>query len=180
MPGRLGRFLSERFTREESRADIRRTRGDGLAHNAGSPAADDSRDPAPLPKNALRAHSIENKVRRCSAYEAMEALTQARERQEEARRLYPQKCEEAAVAETMFNDTMKDTPKNFKTVTMRADPLLTTARLLLNDPRAARRSPEPLERQFSTTEFSAAFQSQPLSCQRMSSMSNEYGSEHHQ
>ena len=37
------------------------------------------------------------------------ALTQARERWEEARRLYEHKCEETAVAETMFNGAIKDT-----------------------------------------------------------------------
>ena len=33
----------------------------------------------------------------------MEAVTQARERQEEARRLYEQECQDAAEAETIFN-----------------------------------------------------------------------------
>ena len=41
--------------------------------------------------------------------EAMEPLTQARERQEEARRFYWQKCDEASATEAKFNDTMKDT-----------------------------------------------------------------------
>ena len=63
----------------------------------------------------------------------MEALTQARERQEAARRLNEQKCEEAAEAGTMFNGIMKDTDEKaealdntFKTVTMRAESLATT------------------------------------------------------
>ena len=43
------------------RADIRRTRDDGLAHNAGSPTANGSHDPSPLSQKSLRKHSIENK-----------------------------------------------------------------------------------------------------------------------
>ena len=39
----------------------------------------------------------------------MEALAEARKRQEEARRLYEQKCDEVSVAEKMYNDTMTDT-----------------------------------------------------------------------
>ena len=42
------------------RADIRRTRDAGLAHNAGSPTAKGSHDPSPSQKS-LRKHSIENK-----------------------------------------------------------------------------------------------------------------------
>ena len=62
-----------------------------------------------------------------AAFEAMEAFTAARERQDEARRLYEQKCDEAAEAETKFNGTIMDTlekaeapEKHVKTVTMRA------------------------------------------------------------
>ena len=60
----------------------------------------------------------------------MEALTQARERQEEARRLYEQKRDDLSVAETIFNDTIKDKAealeKHVKTVTMRAKSVATT------------------------------------------------------
>ena len=50
-----------------------------------------------------------SKTKGNAAHEAREALTQARERQEEARRLYEQNCEGATEAETMFNDAIKDT-----------------------------------------------------------------------
>ena len=59
--------------------------------------------------------------------------TQARERQEEATRLYEQKCQDAAEAETIYNEAIKDTlektealEKHFKTVTVRAESLATT------------------------------------------------------
>ena len=63
----------------------------------------------------------------------MQATTQARDRQEEARLLCEQKkCQETAEAETIFNGTIKDTlaktealEKHVKTVTMRADALVT-------------------------------------------------------
>ena len=71
-----------------------------------------------------------SKAKVTAAYEVMEDLTQARERQEVVRRLYEQKCEEA---ETMFNGTIKDTlekaevpEKHVKTVPMRAESLATT------------------------------------------------------
>ena len=67
------------------------------------------------------------------SYEVMEAATQARELQEEARRLYELKCQEAAEAETVCNEAIKDTleetealEKRVKTVTMRAESLATT------------------------------------------------------
>ena len=60
----------------------------------------------------------------------MEAVSQARERQEEARRLYVQKCERSAEAETIFiKDTLEKAEaleKHIKTVTMRARSLATT------------------------------------------------------
>ena len=43
------------------------------------------------------------------AYEALEAFSQARDRQEEATRLYEHNCEEAAEPETKFNGSVKDT-----------------------------------------------------------------------
>ena len=56
----------------------------------------------------------------------MEAFTQARVRQKEARRLCEQKCDEALEAGTMFNGAMKDTlekaealEKYAETVTLR-------------------------------------------------------------
>ena len=49
-----------------------------------------------------------SKTKGTAAHEAVEALTSARARQEEARRLYELKCEETAEAETMFNSTLKD------------------------------------------------------------------------
>ena len=70
-----------------------------------------------------------------AAFEAMEATTQARDRQEEARFFFyeQKKCEETAEAKTIFNGTMKDTlakteafEKYVKTVTMRAEDLATT------------------------------------------------------
>ena len=60
------------------------------------------------------------------AYDAMEAATQARERQEETRRLYEQKCQEAGEAETIHSSAIKDTldkaealEKRVETVTTR-------------------------------------------------------------
>ena len=47
-----------------------------------------------------------SKTKGDAACEAVEALTQARERQEEARRLYEQKCEKTAESETKFNGTI--------------------------------------------------------------------------
>ena len=41
----MGRLPSDRFARAESRADFRRGRDDGPAHDAGSTAADDSHRP---------------------------------------------------------------------------------------------------------------------------------------
>ena len=68
-----------------------------------------------------------------AAYEALEALTQARQRQEEARRLHAQKCEEAAEAEMRFNGAIKDTLEkadaletHVKTATMTAESPATT------------------------------------------------------
>ena len=62
----------------------------------------------------------------------MEALTQVREREEEARRLHEQKCEKAAEAETMFNGPIMDTlekaealEKHVKTATMTTESLPT-------------------------------------------------------
>ena len=126
--GGLGRLLSDRFTRAKSRADIRRTRHDGLAHDAGSLAADDSHDPAPLlPKCA---QSTQYRKPRSAAYEAMGVLTAARARQEDARRICDQKCNEAAVAEMICTRAIVDAvgevealEKQFKTVTMWADSL---------------------------------------------------------
>ena len=84
----------------------------------------------------------------------MEALSSARE--EDARRVYDQKCNEAAVAETNYTNAMQDVfgkaealEEHVTTVTMRAAPRH-GERLLPNDPRAAQRSPEPVERAVST------------------------------
>ena len=74
-----------------------------------------------------------SKTKDGAAHDAMEALTQARERQEEARRLHDQQIDEASAAETILNFTMKDTlekaealEKHVRTVTMRAESLATT------------------------------------------------------
>ena len=68
-----------------------------------------------------------------AAFEAMEAATQAREQQEEARLAYDQKCQDSADAETTSNDAIKNSlentealEKHVKTVTMRAESLATT------------------------------------------------------
>ena len=62
------------------------------------------------------------------AYEALEAFTQARDRQEEARRFHEHNCEEAGEPETKFNGTVKDTlekaealEKHVKKVSTRAE-----------------------------------------------------------
>ena len=84
----------------------------------------------------------------------MEALSSARE--EDARRVYDQKCGGAAVAETNNTNAMQDVfgkaealEEHVTTVTMRAAPHH-GERLLPNDPRAAQRSPEPVELAVST------------------------------
>ena len=63
----------------------------------------------------------------------MDAITQARDWQEEAKRLYDQQIAEAAEAEEIYNDAIKRTPektealeKHVKTVTMRSDSLSAT------------------------------------------------------
>ena len=84
----------------------------------------------------------------------MEALSSARE--EDARRVYDQKCGGAAVAETNHTNAMQDVfgkaealEEHVTTVTMRAAPRH-GERLLPNDPPAAQRSPEPVELAVST------------------------------
>ena len=71
--------------------------------------------------------------KRNGAYAAMEAITEARDWQEEAKRLYDQQIAEAAEAEEIYNDSVKRTPektealeKHVKTMTMRADSLAAT------------------------------------------------------
>ena len=66
-------------------------------------------------------------------YAAMDAITQARDWQEEAKRLYDQQIAEAAEAEEIYNDAITRTPektealeKQVKTVTMRSDSLSAT------------------------------------------------------
>ena len=68
-----------------------------------------------------------------AAYAAMEAVNQARDWQEEAKRLYDQKIAEAADTEEIYQDASKRTlektealEKHVKTVTMRADSLAAT------------------------------------------------------
>ena len=60
----------------------------------------------------------------------MEAATQARERQEEARLIREKKSQETAEAETIFNGTTLEKTealeKHVKTVTMRTEALATT------------------------------------------------------
>ena len=60
-------------------------------------------------------------------------ISQRRERQEGARCLYQQRCQDAAETETMFNGAIQDAvekaealEKHVKTVTMRAESLATT------------------------------------------------------
>ena len=68
-----------------------------------------------------------------AAYAAIEAATRAREWQEETKRLYEQKCQEAAGAEAVYNEAIHRTlektealEKHVKTVTMRSDSLAIT------------------------------------------------------
>ena len=68
-----------------------------------------------------------------AAQEATDAATQAREWQEEAKRLYGQKCQKATEAEAENNEAIKGTlektealEKRVKTVTMGAESLATT------------------------------------------------------
>ena len=82
----MGGLLSDRFTRAESRADFRRTRDDGLAHDAGFTLQQNTVDALRRSKKMLSEQST-SKTKGSAAYEA---LTQARERQEEARRLHEQ------------------------------------------------------------------------------------------
>ena len=89
-----------------------------------------------------------------AAHEAMEAATQARERQEEARLAYVQKCPDATEAETIFSEAIKNSlaktealEKHVKTVTMRAEPLAATeADFFKNSPRPSTGNAEALER----------------------------------
>ena len=122
----MGRLLSDRFTRAESRADIRRTRHD----DAGSLAADDSHDPAPLLPKCAQSTQY-RKPRSGAAYEAMEALSAARAGKKDARRICDKMCGEAAIAEIISATVdvfgkAEALEKQFKTVTMRADSLLVT------------------------------------------------------
>ena len=68
-----------------------------------------------------------------AAHSAMEAATKARERQEEAKRLFEQRCKGAAEAEMAHNEAIKRTleetealERHVKSVTMRAESLATT------------------------------------------------------
>ena len=123
----MGRLLSNRLTRAEPRADIQRTRDDGLAHNAAY-RADHSHVPAVLVEDALRT----NCVKKPSAMQPTRAWSPSPKRVNN--RLYEQKCEEAAGNETMFNSsTIKDTlgkaealEKHVNTVTMRGESLAST------------------------------------------------------
>ena len=62
-------------------------------------------------KRAQKMHTEQaaSRTKGNTAYEAMEASTQARERQEEAKVAYEVKCQEAAEAEIMFKGAIKDT-----------------------------------------------------------------------
>ena len=51
-----------------------------------------------------------SKTKGDAAFAAVERLTQAREKPEEARCLYEQSCDEASAAGTMFNDTIQGHP----------------------------------------------------------------------
>ena len=142
----------------------------------------------------MRSEHTVSKTKNDAAYEATE-LTSARARQEDARRIHDQKCNEAAVAETNYTNATRDVlgkaealENHVKTVTMRKNSS-DAERLLPKDPRAAQRGSEPLERAVSTAEYddpslsidlswkiSASFQSQPFSFQCVSRMSDEYES----
>ena len=61
-----------------------------------------------------------SKTKGDAACEAMEAFTQARERQAEAKGLFEPKCEDVAKAEIMFNDTTKHTLEKCNQYTYRA------------------------------------------------------------
>ena len=132
MPGRDGTTAQRLLHPRKIASKYRRTRHDGLAHDAGSLAADDSHDPAPLLLNCAQSTEYQ-KQRRCAAYEAMEALTAARAGKKDERRICDKMCGEAAIAEIICTSAMVDVlgkaealEKQFKTVTMRADSLLVT------------------------------------------------------
>ena len=83
-------------------------------------------------QNALRAHSLKKK-KKIRLTGAMEALTSARALQEDARCILGQKSNEAAVVETIYTNALQDIfgkaeglEKRVKTVTLRADSLITT------------------------------------------------------
>ena len=76
-------------------------------------------------QNSFRTIYVKNKGRRCLRGDG--ALIQPRERQEEARRLHEQICDEVAVAETMNNGAIENTlqkpealERRVKTVIIRA------------------------------------------------------------
>ena len=60
----------------------------------------------PSPK--MRSEHTISKTKGDAAYDAMEAFASARARQEDARRIYDQKCSEAAVAETNYINAVQD------------------------------------------------------------------------
>ena len=83
----------------------RRTRDDALAHDGGSLAADDSHDPAPLLQNALGGHSVENKGG-CGLRGP--GTPHLRARTQDARCMYDQKCNDAAISETNYSSATDD------------------------------------------------------------------------
>ena len=74
------------------------------AYDAGPPTADDAHDPAPLSQNAFRAHSTE----KAKVDAACEVVASTRTQQEDTRRTFDQKCNETAVAETIYTNAMQD------------------------------------------------------------------------
>ena len=100
-----------------------------------------------------------SKAKDDAVYEAMKAFTEALERQEEVRRIFEQKCDEASVAETLFTGTRKDTLQKaealerlVKTVTMREECLATRCCFLQAAPQPPGRSTEAPERALSAAE----------------------------
>ena len=115
----MGRLLSDRVTRAESRSDIRRTRDDGLAHDARSPAAEDRYDPTPL--HQMRSEHKVSNTKGDAAYEATEAVTAARTRQEDASRIYDHKCNEAAATEMPNKTSLEKAEELTKLIEAQSD-----------------------------------------------------------
>ena len=125
------------------RAGTRRTGDDGLAHDAGPFTQTTLMTPAPLPKYAFRTHSMENKSRRGLRGHGGPQLSTRKMRGASTTRSATRQPWPRQTTRTPSRTSMERLKR------ARAAPHH-GERLLPNDPRAARRSPEPVKRAVST------------------------------